>query len=115
MGPLIQAALCFQQLSGFILVGILPQFLPEGEGIVGNFHRICFVSLDFTQRIITEIVNEYGVDNTDEKPGLFQGQGDGPPVHSSVFHDDPDVSIYLTQCLDQAGQPSSIVVYLEWH
>ena len=113
LGAQVQAVLHFQHLPCFVLRRVIPQLRPEGQGIVGDFHGIRLVCLDLAQRVVAEIVDEHGVDHADEKASLFQGQGDGPPVHPRVFHDNADVPADAPQRPDQTGQSGGVMFHLE--
>ena len=114
MSAQVQTVLHFQHLPGLVLRRVVPQLRPEGQGVVGDLHGVRLVRFDLAQRVVAEIVDEHGVDHADKKARLFQGQGDGTPVHPRVFHDNANVSDHILQCLDQAGQSGGIVVHLEW-
>ena len=58
-------------------------------------------------------MDEDGVDDADEEPGLFECVCDGPPVHPGMFHDDSDVASDLSQTLHQLIQFLSSVADLD--
>ena len=113
LGAQVQAVLHFQHLPGLVLRRVVPQLRPEGQGIVGDLHGVGLVRFDLAQRVVAEIVDEHGVDHADEEASLFQCQGNGPPVHPCVFHDNADVPADAPQRFYQIGQSGGVMLYLE--
>ena len=74
----LQAVFCFIQkaklpIHGFELCAfgihacMLTQIAPVVKGITRNLLGVGFIRLDSAQRIITKILDEFGIDSSDEK------------------------------------------------
>lgn len=43
-------------------------------------------------RIVAEIMDQHRIYSRDKEARLFEGQGNRPPVHTGMFHYDPNIS-----------------------
>ena len=66
---------CFELVAYFIHASILLQFCPAVKSITGDFFRIRFIRLWSTERVISEIIDQDGIDSADKDAGVRESVG----------------------------------------
>lgn len=94
---LIMAALDFQHLAGFILRRVFLQLRSIGQCVVSDLHGVGLIRFHFSDRVIAKVMDQHCIDNINEETDPLQLQHNGPPVHTSMLHDDADFTTNRVQ------------------
>ena len=77
---------CFELVAYFIHASILLQFCPAVKSITGDFFRIRFIRLWSTERVISEIPDQDGIDSADKDAGVREPVGNRFIVSAGMLH-----------------------------
>ena len=93
---------CFELAACFIHASILLQFCPAVKSITGDFFGIGLIRLGRTERVVTEIPDQDGIDSADKDAGVREPVGNRFIVSAGMFHADFRFAVKAFDLLDES-------------